>query len=205
MSAAAAIDWRYQTARIRARLIEAHDRGMYLDLYTSPDVMAQIGPAMSVGAATAMFEQALRQSHDAAALARHWQIADRQSGEGLGIVALVRRKRVPAHGEIGTMLLPQAQGRGFGLDALNGLVDAVIARRCGPRIDRLIIRHTAGNLTVERIAIGLGFQRQPGEVDNLVEWWFDPALRHRLGEGRPSELYDETVRSRRSRTLESNE
>jgi RimJ/RimL family protein N-acetyltransferase len=129
MSAAGAIDWRYQTGRIRARLIEQHDRGMYLDLYTPPEVMAQIGPAMSVDAATAMFEQAFKQSHDAAALARHWQIADGRSGKALGIVALIPRRLTPTHGEIGTMLLPQAQGRGYGLDALNGLVEAVIAQR----------------------------------------------------------------------------
>jgi RimJ/RimL family protein N-acetyltransferase len=116
-----AIDWTFAMGCVRGRLIDTSDRALYLGLYTSPDVMAHIGPAMTAAAAAATFEQALSHTHNPAARARYWRIVDADSGEAAGIAALVRRTRPAEHAELGIMLLPHWQNRGLGLSAVAGV------------------------------------------------------------------------------------
>ncbi len=175
MSPTDATDWTFAMGRVSGRLVDDNDLDLYRGLYTAPEVMANIGAAMSIEAATETFEKALRFNRDPAARARYWQISNARGDGTVGMVALVRAARSPTHGELGVMLLPRWQNRGVGLPALAGVVDGVISGRWLRDIDRLIARHAAANPNAGRLTEALGFDRQTDDGSGQVSWWLDRA------------------------------
>jgi RimJ/RimL family protein N-acetyltransferase len=178
MSTEDSIDWTFAMGRVRGRLIDAKDRDLYRDLYAVPEVMAHIGAAMSVEAATETFQKALRHNRDPAARARYWQITDARCDQTVGMVALIRAAQAPTHAELGVMLLPRWQNRGVGLPALAGVVDGVIHGRWLRDIDRLIGRHAVANSNAGRLIEALCFDRQPDDGSSYVSWWLDRSIWH---------------------------
>jgi RimJ/RimL family protein N-acetyltransferase len=176
MTSADAIDWTFAMGRVRGQLIDTSDRALYLGLYTSPDVMAYIGPAMTAAAAAATFERALSHSYDPAARARYWRIVDADSGEAAGIAALVRRTQPAAHGELGIMLLPHWQNRGLGLSAVAGIAEGVIAQRWWREVDVLVLRHAVANSAAAYLPVALGFEGRPDDGSGFAEWWLDRSI-----------------------------
>lgn len=163
-------DLAFATARVVGRPIDAHDRPLYRALYTAPAVMAHIGPTRTPAEADALFAQALAHSQDPAERARYWRIAEPSSEVVVGIVALVRSDRTPAEGELGVMLLPEAQGRGLGRSAVAGVVDGVIAGRWRRPFEVLVYRHARANTAAGRVPAALGFARIGDSASAVVCW-----------------------------------
>jgi RimJ/RimL family protein N-acetyltransferase len=167
------VDWTFATERVHGRLIEESDRGLYLDLHTSSEVMASIAAPLSASDAAAQFDLVLRANREPSAWARYWRLIDAASGEALGIAGLVRRACAPTRAEPGVMLLPNRQHRGLGVQALAGVVEGVVAGRWRLPIERLEVRYRAANASAARLPAALGFELLPPDRDGVVEGYLD--------------------------------
>ena len=151
------IDWSFEAPRVRGRLVGEDDADLYLGLYADASVMRHIAAPMSADAAMAVFANALKHNANPAARARYWHVSHRRTGQTLGLAALVRDAAVPTRGELGLMLLPQAQRTGVGVQSLEQVIDGALSQRWRLGIDEVVGRHTADNPGAGRLMSHLGF------------------------------------------------
>ena len=166
-----AIDWTYSGPRVSCRLVDDRDGELYRALYTSPAIMAEVGPTMTVEQADATFAKACRHNRHAAAtaLARYWLVARTTTGASLGIVSLVRDPANARCGMIGAMLLEAWQNRGIALPGVAGMVAGALSGRWPLGMDLILGYHTVSNPNSGRLTEGLGFTRMP-DRDGYGVW-----------------------------------
>ncbi len=165
VAAGVGIDWRFETPRLQARLVDRRDRDLYRDLYTDVAVMAHIGAAMSEAAADVVFEKVLGYNAETPPRARYWRLSDRDTGEAIGIQSFIRPIADPASLELGMMLVPQRQGHGLGIEASQRFVDLLLGDHWGLGAEVVFARHANSNARVARLGTTLGF----GHVDRCGE------------------------------------
>ncbi|HEU4813342.1 MAG TPA: GNAT family N-acetyltransferase [Xanthomonadaceae bacterium] len=152
----------FDTPRLRLRLLHPADEALYCALYTDPGVMTHVGPPLSAAAASRGFSVARRRNEAPDGAERRWSVRDLASGEAVGLLALLRDPSDPGNAELGVMLLPAAQGRGFARE----LNDAVAARAFAPGgwgLHRVWARHAAGHDAAAGALGASGFQPGPPE------------------------------------------
>ncbi len=165
MHAAPVIDWRFETHRLQARLVDSRDRDLYRSLYTDPAVMAHIGAVMSDAEADEVFGKVLGYNAETPVRARYWRLSDRSADEVVGIQSFIRPLADPASLELGMMLLPQSQGQGLGIEASQRFVDLLLGNHWGLDIETVFARHAETNARVAHLGASLGF----GYVDRSAE------------------------------------
>ena len=163
--AATDIDWRFETLRLRARLVESRDRDLYRSLYTDAAVMAHIGAVMCEAEADVVFDKVLGYNAETQVRARYWRLSDRSTDDAIGIQSFIRPLADPASLELGMMLLPQSQGLGLGSEASQRFVDLLLGNHWGLDIESVFARHAETNARVARLGATLGF----GHVDRPAE------------------------------------
>lgn len=163
--AATAIDWRFETPRLRARLVDGRDRDLYRSLYTDGSVMAHIGTVMSGTEADVVFDKVLGYNAETPVRARYWRLSDRSTDNAIGIQSFIRPLADPASLELGMMLLPQSQGQGLGIEASQRFVDLLLGNHWGLDIETVFARHVETNARVARLGATLGF----GHVDRPAQ------------------------------------
>ena len=161
---------RFETARVYGRLLADTDLDLYLALYTDISVMRYIAEAMTVEEATATFAKAVKHNADPAARARYWHLSHRRTEQGLGLAALVRDSAVRTRGELGLMLLPEAQHTGVGIQALTAVVDGVLSQCWALDINVLLGRHATDNISAGRLVEHLGFDHLGIDTPNSTGW-----------------------------------
>ncbi len=164
------IDWTFESARVRGRLVDERDRQLYLDLYTDASVMRHIAEPSSLENATTVFAKALKHNANSAARARYWQLSHLRTGQRLGLAALVRDAAVSTRGELGLMLLPHAQHTGIGLQALVCLIGGVLSQRWGLGMDEVTGRHAVDNIGAVRLVEYLEFESFDIETPTHMAW-----------------------------------
>lgn len=164
------IDWAFETNRVRGRLVAEGDVDLYVELYADASVMRHIAEALSADAAADMFAKALRHNANPAARARYWHLSHQRTGQTLGLAALVRDAVVPTRGELGLMLLPQAQHTGAGIQSLEGVVEGALSQRWRLGMDEVTGRHAAGNIGAARLVEHLGFEPFDIATPGSVGW-----------------------------------
>jgi RimJ/RimL family protein N-acetyltransferase len=107
----------FDTERLHLRPLDECDEALYCTLYCTPELMRNIAAPMTREAASRSFAIACRRQSP---LVQRWIVVDRDSGEDIGQGALVGTGDGP---EIGVMLLAHAHGRGYGFEAMDGIVD----------------------------------------------------------------------------------
>ncbi|MFZ5636876.1 MAG: GNAT family N-acetyltransferase [Pseudomonadota bacterium] len=154
----ARIDWSFETPRVRARLVDERDRDLYRQLYTSPEVMAFVGPVLDVAAADEVFARVCRYNAESTMRARYWCLVHRRTDEAVGVFALVRKTPADPDCELGIMLLPSWSARGIAPLVLRASIEAAMSGRWGDGLDSLIGRHAPGNSVIGRIGAFFGFR-----------------------------------------------
>jgi RimJ/RimL family protein N-acetyltransferase len=170
MAAADAIDWGFETSRIRARLIDSRDRDLYLQLYTDPAVMAHIGATKSEAEAIDVFEKVLGYNAEIPVRARYWRLSQRGSDETVGMQSIVRAAADPATVELGMMLLPQGQGQGLGIEASERMVALLFGNHWRLDTQTVFALHASANARVARLGATLGFQPVDQPAPARAEW-----------------------------------
>ena len=168
MNTTAPIDWSFEASRVRGRLVNEGDIDLYRALYADADVMRYIAAVMGPDEVAAVFANALRHNANPAVRARYWHVSHQRTGQMLGLAALVRDASLPTRGELGLMLLPKVQHRGFGAQTLECVVEGVLSQRWRLGVDEIVGRHAVDNVVVGRLVEHLGFKRfdigSPGSV-----------------------------------------
>jgi RimJ/RimL family protein N-acetyltransferase len=164
------IDWTFETVRVRGRLVGEGDVDLYRGLYADASVMRHIAEALSMDEATTLFAKALKHNANPAARARYWHLSHQRTGQTLGLAALVRDAAVPTRGELGLMLLPQAQHTGAGMQALECVIDGVLSQRWALGMDEVVGRHAADNVGAGRLVEHLEFEPFDVSTPGTVGW-----------------------------------
>jgi RimJ/RimL family protein N-acetyltransferase len=146
------------SARLRITPLAANDLGFYKRLYCDPQTMALVGDPLSTVAAGRSFEAALRSHARSPARRLSWTLTDVSIDQQIGLLALMRELPDLAldSAEIGALILPAAQGRGYAAEAIATLA-AHAFDDLG--IARLITRHSHDNRAADGLMRKLGFHR----------------------------------------------
>lgn len=147
----------FESARLCVRPLRAGDEALYCALYTHPGVMAHIAEPLAPGAASRQFAAACRLNLDPACVRQRCAVTERWSGAGVGLLALLGEPADPGNVELGVMLLPTAQGRGYARE----LNDAVLDRAFGPGgwgFRRIWARHAVGHRAAADALAASGFE-----------------------------------------------
>lgn len=155
----AAIDWVFAGPRVHGRPVDARDHALYRALYTSPEVMAHIGPVMTAEQADRELARAI--SHNERLLARicarYWSLSDIAGAVSIGIGALVRENGNPSVMEVGIMLLPEYQRAGLGKEIFGQLVACAVSVPWPQPVLGLFARHARDNAHAGRLPESCGF------------------------------------------------
>jgi RimJ/RimL family protein N-acetyltransferase len=105
----------FETPRLRMRPLDESDQGIYCALYTDPALMRFIAAPLEAERARRSFHAALGMQ---APRPQRWIVTEKAGGD-VGLLGLIGTGDRP---EIGVMLLASAQGRGYGTEAMAGMV-----------------------------------------------------------------------------------
>lgn len=108
-----------QTTRLLIRPLTVEDLKLYLDLYTSAEVMTFIGPPLDLEKARNSFQIALRLN--AKVPFRRLFLAICLDGEPIGLCAVNQWNAQTAAAEVGLMIVPAWQCQGYAIEALLAL------------------------------------------------------------------------------------
>ncbi|MDQ3287523.1 MAG: GNAT family N-acetyltransferase [Pseudomonadota bacterium] len=158
----------FQTERLHARPIAVGDQALYLALYSDMKVMLHIGSPLTLDAAARGFAEVMRQAGEQAGSLSVWVLSERVSDVRIGILALSGKAGGESL-ELGAMLLPEAQGRGFAAESQAALLDRLFQTT---RIRAVWSRNAELNLAARSVRMKLGFLQvsaasQRGE---LMRW-----------------------------------
>jgi len=149
-----------ETARFRLRPIledDPHDRAAFCQLYTDPEVMARVMPALTRDAAGALFDRVVRWSRGNRPGHRFWMIDDRASGSAAGVAGFLRDG---GEAEIGVLLRREWWNSGVSSETFVTL----IAHGFGPMGLALISAERPDDdhaRIIDRLLGRFGFRRTP--------------------------------------------
>lgn len=142
------------TPRLHLRPLRQDDETLYRTLYTDAEVMRHVAEPLTRAAAQRAFAAVMRQLAAEPPQSRYWILASRDTGEDLGLMALVPDREDDSSAEVGVLLLGPAQCRGYAAEAIAALADAVFA---APHRQRLWTRHARDNPAAVGLMRKLGF------------------------------------------------
>lgn len=153
-----------RTPRLLIRPLTVADQDFYVALYADAGVMRHVGPPLSMDECAKAFERSLRLCRHPSPLYWLWILscrapAERSSGD-VGLIGL--QTTAPGEAEIGVLLLPPAQARGFASEAIAHLADHAFGDL---GFDRLHTRHAEGHAAARALMEKLGFS--PAAPDAL--------------------------------------
>lgn len=140
--------------RLCLRPLAIGDEAVYCRLYTDTQVMRQVAPVLSVAAAQRAFAWACQWTARASGERCYWLASQTPAGGAVGLLGL---SRVGDDGEVGVLLLPEHQGRGYGGEAMAVLVDHAFAEA---GLARLRAAHSGANQAMASLLRTLGFQAE---------------------------------------------
>lgn len=139
-----------ETPRLHLRPLDAGDEALYVRLYSAPECLAPGGVSQSPDAAARGFRSAVA----AQASGRlFWTMHERTLGHAIGLLGLDRDDA--GSGEVGAMIVPERQGRGYATEAIAALADHAFGTL---GLQRLHTRHATGHGLAHGLMQGLGFQ-----------------------------------------------
>lgn len=140
-----------ETPRLRLRPLGPGDEALYLALYGDPETMRHVVEPPGAAALRRGFAAALACNREAPARRRFWVMADRADGRPVGLLGL----DLAAGGEVGAVLAPTDQARGYATEAIAALADHAFDAL---GLDRLHTRHDAGHALAACLMARLGFE-----------------------------------------------
>jgi len=139
----------FETSRLHLRPLVEADESFYCSLYTDPGLMRHIAAPLSQEAALRSFRVVLKQQGDSRMV---WALAEHGMPE-CGILGVVPEND---GAEVGVMLLPPAQARGFAAEAITAVANLLFGTG---RFQWLWTRHAAANAPAAALMCRMGFDR----------------------------------------------
>ena len=122
--------------------------------------MRHIGLPLSEVAARRAFTATLRINASCSWVPSYWAIVERQSSARIGLAGLVCGASQDG-AELGILVLPGWQGRGYAADALSMLISQACS---AASLNRVHARHAAGNEAMSSVLHRLGFARTSNDA-----------------------------------------
>ena len=141
-----------KTARLTCRPIDSADWPFFLALQQNPDVMRHVADARSESEIREAFDSRLPAWHPGDA---HWLcliLCDNETHAPLGVTGYIHRAEACA--EVGFLLAPDAQGKGYGTESLRSVCDYAFTRG---GLRRLTACVTEGNQASRHLLEKVGF------------------------------------------------
>jgi RimJ/RimL family protein N-acetyltransferase len=146
------------TPRLQLRPLEPGDEALYVRLYSDPVSMARIAEPQTPEAAARGFRAALAAQAQVPPQRLFWVMHERVLHQDVGLLGLDLDE--PGGGEVGALIPPEHQGRGYATEAIAALADHAFGTL---GLQRLHTRHAAGHGLAHGLMQGLGFL--PGEPE----------------------------------------
>lgn len=140
-------------------------RALYAAVYGNPRVMRLVHEAVPPSRIQESFDGSLQASSAAGWRPSRWCLFDRTTGRGLGVAGSTQHTG-SGRVELGVLLVPEAQGRGYGNETLRVLMDAFV-QPVG--ITTFWGRHHPGNHAMARVFERLSFT-PAGALGGLCVW-----------------------------------
>lgn len=145
-----------QSERLSMRSLTSADEAFYCSLYEDAQVMRHVGAPLAHQEALEGFRQCLDGMSKAAFERRIVVLLDRASQQPIGISSIRLLRGARGHAEVGTLLKPDIQDKGFALECSTALITQAFTR---PQVATLVAHSSEGNTAVERLLTELGFTR----------------------------------------------
>jgi RimJ/RimL family protein N-acetyltransferase len=160
------------TERLYLRTMDAADWPLFLRLHSEPQTMQYVFGEIEEEQVRRGFNHRLPAWTPAS---EHWLclvVIDRQSGQDLGVSGF--RIMSPGHAEVGCLLLPEHQGKGFGTESRR----AIIHYAAAIGLDSLESTVTDGNIASCKVLekCGFTFERRVPQAYQIGEQWFDDLI-----------------------------
>jgi len=152
----------FDTQRLHLRPMDDGDEALYCRLYTDPVLMRHIAAPMSAERAHRSFHTVLKQQGGSRMI---WIITEHGGEAACGILGVFPDNDAA---EVGVMLVPQAQARGFAAEVIASIAGTLFRTS---RVVRLWTRHATPNAPAGALMRNLGFE---------------PCARDRLPPGMPA-------------------
>lgn len=143
------------TDRLRYRLLSQADEALYCDLFSNPDVMKYVGPTLSRADALRGFKKALALMQKPFGW-RITTIIERADNKAVGISIIRLVDASLRRAEVGSILLPAAQAKGYGPEYSAALIDYAFKNR---GVEIMSAQVVEGNTPNETLLTNLGFSR----------------------------------------------
>ncbi|MDR3431279.1 MAG: GNAT family N-acetyltransferase [Rouxiella aceris] len=143
------------TSRLTMRPIDSADWPLFLTLYQTPSVMKYIGDIEKPAQVRSRFEQRLGRWDKYADFWLCLVITERETGEAVGLTGFFPDWRPYQQAEVGFMLLPAYQGKGYGQESLREVLNYAF-NICG--FHRLQANVIEGNIASRRLLERCGFR-----------------------------------------------
>jgi RimJ/RimL family protein N-acetyltransferase len=162
------------STRLELRPLSASDAPLYAALYTDPQTMCFIGPALTQRQAARSFRAALRSCDPPRQGPLYITIIERTSHHPLGLCAIQQIARRSA--ETGVIISAAARGRGIATESLRAVIGWALSTL---PLESIWVRISAHNRIAERLVRAAGLIRQhpasepQGMQSNEVIWSAD--------------------------------
>ncbi|MCG9697716.1 GNAT family N-acetyltransferase [Shewanella sp. Isolate11] len=154
----------FNTQRLKMRPICDADKQLYRQLYCDPKVMRNISAPLSQQQADKAFATYLEAmtpyQHQASSQTKYmsWTIVETLSQQPIGIQGLTWHTHDKTIAEIGIMLLPKANGKGYPEEAMGALLEYGFQQL---KLSRIYAHFASTNLATKRFVKKLGFIFEP--------------------------------------------
>ncbi len=163
------------TPRLRLRPLAGSDEALYVRLYGDTATMRHVGAAMTPATARRSFAAACRDQVAEPATRPLWVLERAVDAVAIGLLGLHLGAARAA--EVGVLIFPEHQARGYASEAIDTVADFAFARL---GLLRLHARHATGHDLAAGLMASLGFVRAPDADDGHPVRW-ERLARH----GRP--------------------
>ena len=141
-----------QTSRLLCRPLTENDWTFFLTLQQNPDVMRFVADARTEEEIRTAFDSRLPEWYPGSPYWLCLLLCDKTSGAPLGVTGYIQDNNECA--EVGFLLAPQAQGKGYGAESLHAVCEYAFA---SGGLRRLTACVTAGNEASRRLLEKVGF------------------------------------------------
>lgn len=134
-------------------------------LYQNERVMRKIGPVMDKSQSTLLIDNAVALNRNPNSLCKVWVIENFKTKAPVGIQMLKWHGHGSDSAEIGIMLLPNANGKGFAIEGMGALVDVGFSHFC---LSKIFAWFHPTNLAVKRFVKQLGFRVEDADKNDNI-------------------------------------
>lgn len=173
------------TPRLRLRPLAPGDEALFLALYGDAETMRHVMAPPGDHVLRRSFAASLACNEETPARRRFWLLADRRDGQARGLLGL----DLAGGGEVGAVLAPADQGRGYATEAIAALADHAFGEL---GLEQLHTRHDAGHALAAGLMARLGFE--PVDRRDAARGWTWRLTAERWRAARPEATAPRAIR-----------